>query len=251
MYEGEKGTVSSALHPSDRMHFPLLLVVAALALPAAAQSGLSDGPGTYAAMNDFQLSSGQDDLTGLGMGGEIGYRFEGGFDVGLIGSLGRNRTDSNVNSDAWMAGVTAGLTRSALFGTVARLQAVAAVEIVDLTLSRGTMSTESYSYSTAVGDVSATLGRTIPVIGSVRIRPTAGLYARVENNLSFEGRGRYADTNPGSNFDSGLQFELPITFRVLGVDAAFVPSARMSFGEPLGSDRIRSMVPTGGFRLNF
>ena len=213
-----------------------------LALPAAAQSQFADSAGTYLSVDGPAVGWGGSGV-GLVLGTqvEVGRRFGNGLDAGLTGSY----VAYGERARFWSVGVTGGLTRPAPAGTVARLQAAAAY---------GGRAYDSdalaYSQTGASVDLSATLGRSIPVAGSVRVRPTVGVFATAGQPISFAvDRPQFAEDGFRTFVTTGLQVELPVTFRLFGADAAFVPAVR--FGLTGGPSPGFGGVPGGGFRLNF
>ena len=223
-----------------RRSLPALLAFA-LALPAAAQSQYADSAGTYVSVGGFPISYGGSGLgLQLGTSVEVGRRFGNGFDAGLTGSL----VTYGTRATSWSVGAAAGLSRPAPLGTVARLQAAA---------SYGGL---SYDYtglqlrSTSVrGDVSATVGRSVPLVGTLRLRPAVGVYGAVSQRLSLDNP---SDLRAGAatRVDGGVQVEVPLTFRLFGKDAAVIGRYRVSGWGDVGLYG-EGNYPGGGFRLNF
>ena len=222
-----------------RLALPALLGLLA-ALPASAQSQFADSAGTYVAVDGFPVAYGGSGLgLRLGTSVEVGRRFGNGFDAGLTGSY----VASGTRTTEWSVGVTGGVARPAPFGTVARLQATATYGATAYDYDG-----RSFDRSGLGGDVSATLSRSIPIAGSVRIQPTVGVFATVGQTLAFDGTG-VSDPLPEAFTRMGLQVELPITFRLFGADAAFVPGVRIGLSDGRYFDT--GGVSGAAFRLNF
>ena len=228
------------------MRCPALAVLLALALslPVAAQSQFADSAGTYVSVGGFPVAWGGSNVgLRLGTSVEVGRRFGNGVDAGLIGSYEAYGT----RAEAWSVGATGGLTRPAPLGTVARLQATALYRSGDYDSAD-----VSYGQTSVLGDVSATVGRSVPVVGSFRLQPTVGVFARVDQALTFRSEGFDPAIEPSFRpyALTGVQLELPLTFRLFGADATFAPGLRMGVGSR-GWGRYASGVPGGAFRLNF
>lgn len=230
------------------MRLPVLVLVALLAPLASAQSQYAEGEGTYLSLGHLKLLGGSGGLSGVELGGEVGRRLGNGVDVGLIGAYGTYGLRSEYGTTGWSAGVTAGLTRPAPFGTVARLQGLVSYGSADGTYPSADAPDLRFDRSTLTGDVSATLGREIPIIGSVRLQPAIGLYGRAVGTVDI-GAADTFEQRPGPRLDAGLQFELPVRFRLFGADAALVTGVRRSLLP--GDVAMRSTIPTVGLRINF
>jgi hypothetical protein len=232
------------------MRLSLLTLTALFLAPlASAQSQYGEGDGTYVSLGTLKLWGGNGGISGVELGGEVGQRLGDGVDVGLIGSYGTFGLRSDeYGTTSWSAGVTAGLTRPAPLGTVARLQGLALYGSTDGTYPDSDAPPLRYDRSVAVGDVSATLGKEIPVIGSVRLQPTVGLYGRAVGTVDI-GADDSFEQRPPARLDAGLQFELPVRFRLFGADVALVTGVRRSLVSGDGSTR--PVIPTAGLRINF
>jgi hypothetical protein len=227
------------------------VVLAALVFAplASAQSQYAKGEGTYLSLGHLKLWGGNGGLSAFELGGEVGRRLGNGVDVGLIGSYGTYGLRSDTyGTTGWSAGVTAGLTRPAPLGTVARLQGLVAYGRVDGTYPAEDAPALRYDRSSLTGDVSATLGKEIPIVGSVRLQPAVGLYGRAAGTVGI-GADDSFEQRPGPQFDAGLQVELPVRFRLFGTDAALVTGVRRSLVP--GEVSMRSTIPTVGLRINF
>ena len=208
----------------------------ALALPASAQSQYADSAGTYISTSGFTIGSGGR----FGTQAQLGRRFGNGVDVGVVGSYDRYGEDRA----GWSAGAVVGLTRRAPAGTFTRLQASALYQNVDLAYSTG----DRFASSGLVGDVSATVGRSVPVVGSLRFQPTVGVYARASQALTLTFPDRFQDLDR-FHAEAGFQAEFPLTFRLFGADATIAPALRFAPGQD--GVRARGLLPGGGLRLNF
>lgn len=231
------------------MRFSLATLAALLLLsPASAQSQYADGEGTYVSLGTLKLWGGGG-ISGIELGGEVGRRLGNGVDVGLIGSYGTYGLQSEYSTTSWSAGATAGLTRPAPLGTVARLQGLASYRSTNGTYPNADAPSLQFDRSHLTGDLSATLGKEIPIIGSVRVQPTVGLYGRAAGTLDIGATDSF-EQGRTSSLDAGLQFELPVRFRLFGADVTFVTGVRHSLVP--GDDRPpRSTIPTAGLRINF
>ncbi|WP_412068540.1 hypothetical protein [Rubrivirga sp. IMCC43871] len=198
------------------------LVLAALALlvlaaPAGAQSQFADGEGLYLSFDEFRVRHAGGQFQGIDLGGEVGRRLGNGIDVGLVGSY----TAYGNRGSGWSAGVSAGLTRPAPLGTTGRVRGLVSYG------STSIPSPSAFDRSYGTGDVSATLARTVPVVGSIKLQPTVGVYGRVTQLLSV-GSEDVRPRRDSPYFDTGLQVELPIQFRLFGTDVALAPAVRYS-----------------------
>lgn len=228
------------------MRRPFLLLSALFVTAAAgAQSPTESNPGFYLSVHDVDISGADfGDLQTLGTTIEAGRRFGGGLEAGLVGSYASYGRGEPQGGRGWSAGLTGGWTRPAPLGTTFRLRGLATFGSSSSTVESGGIET-----TRLVGDLSATFGREVPVVGSVRVEPMAGVYAHVLDPMRLAGTGAFAELPPGrTRTETGLQFALPVRFRVLGLDAALTPAVRF---EGLRFGRSSLAVPGMGFRLDF
>ena len=79
--------------------------------------------------------------------------------------------------------------------------------------ARGTV-----GYLGGLADASAALQADVPLVGSVRIKPSAGLYARMGHWQTRVDNDGVRESGQGTLGDGGLQLALPISFRLGGLD---------------------------------
>lgn len=228
---------------------PMRLVLAALVLlasvPALAQSQYADSAGVFVSLNQFQINSG-----GLReLDGTVGYRFASGTDLGIrVGHYG------GFNYDETQLGLLAGITRRIGTGSSGRLEGAVQYGSSGGTRQRfmtpGDAPNEyDYRLRSVSADLSAMIGQRIPLGGSLALRPAVGGYATARRFVSREyPEGTLQVERTAAS--GGVQFELPLTFRLLGADAAFVPF----YGRFVltGARALDNDIPSGAlFRLNF
>ncbi len=224
------------------------LLAAALAVlasvPALAQTQYADSSGGFASLNEITLSG--DGLQGLD--GTVGYRFSNGTDLGL-----RIGYASGFNYDGTRLGVITGVTRSVGAGFTGRLEGT--VEYLTTGGVRSTFSDAGvfqnafdYRFRSVREDVSATVGRRVPLLRSLALMPSVGGYAVARQLVSAEYPAGTFQVD-GSTIAAGVQGELPLTFRLFGKDAAIAVFNRFGLtgARTLGTD-----IPSGGrLRVNF
>jgi len=223
----------------------LALAVLITAGPAAAQSQPDDESGTYVMLQDVDLTVEDGDLLGYGVVGEVGRRFGGGLEAGLLASYGSYRSGS-VQSAGWRLGLTSGLAHAAPLGTTLRFRGLASVGASHAT----SLEANDFRATTLLGDLSATLGRSIPIIGSLRLEPSVGAYTQANQTLGARGTGHFEGL-PASRtrLGAGLQVELPVRFRVFGADASVTTGLRRAL---LGNRAAGiGLVPGTGLRFDF
>ncbi len=220
-----------------------LVPVALLALavsPAIAQTQYADSAGVYVSLIDVSVGR-------VGsFEGEAGVRLPGGVDLGLA-----LRTSAGNGFRSFRAGPVVGITRAVGSGFIARATATAQYVAFSHTAraSNTGLFVDPYDYSVSEirEDVSATLGRRIPIVGSVAFQPAIGAYAVALQRIKID-RPSAALPVEGEDYSLGVQFEIPITFRMFGLDAAIAPVTRFSLR---GSPYLEQTTPGVGYRLNF
>lgn len=227
------------------------LVLSALALlilaaPAWSQSQFADGEGTYITFDEFRLSSSGGVVDRFEVGGEVGRRLGNGVDVGVVGSYGTYDRRIGSPRSGWSLGATAGITRPAPLGAQARVRGLVAYTAHSFPNTATDGST--FGWTSATGDLTATLARTVPVVGSVKLQPTVGMYGRVDQMLSVNASDTF-QRRDGPVFDVGVQFELPVRFRLFGTDVALSPAVRYSIVNGLFPGR--QSMGSGLLRVNF
>lgn len=228
------------------MRISLAALTLVLLVPAASsQSQYGGGQGAYFGFSGPGLSWTGGDFSGFGMRGEGGRRLGNGVDVGLLGAFSHYGLHSDqVGVTSWTLGTTAGIARPAPLGTVARLAGLVAYRDHAGDYANGERLDRSY----LIGDVTASLGKEIPLVGSVRVQPTAGLFAQFAGALDVDASDTFAP-NRESKLYSGIQLELPVLFRVLGKDAVLSAGYRILPGQASGATA--TTAPGLTFRVNF
>ncbi len=231
------------------MRLVALALLAVVALPATAQSQFSDESGIFLTFDEFRLQR-----VGGGSGGEgqvgVGYRFGNGADVALHGGYGIGGLgDDSQDHSLWSLGGVAGYSVRPADRTLARVEGGVTYARFSTTFQESaTRPFLAYDGSSLQFDASATVGRDLPIAGTLAVRPTVGVYGQARRFLTFEGSDNVAALATGDwRHDLGLHVEAPITFRLLGTTAAVVPALRRS----LGGNGVPAQGGTLGFRLNF
>lgn len=227
-----------------------LALVAALAYPAAAQSDYTDEEGAYLSFDEFSLRW-ADGLAGAEVSGQAGWRFGNGFDVGLKAEYGAyGYGQSTYDASGWSIGATAGYAYRPSPRTVARVAGEVTYGRSGQTPGEVVVQDPlSYRITWLGAGAQATLGRDVPLVGSVGVRPTVGAHAAARQSLVREVQG--FDLSPGSDqvrIGVGLHLEMPVTFRLFGTDAALVPGYRLPLG---GTGLGVESGPSLGLRVNF
>lgn len=198
------------------------LLVAALILlasvPALAQSQYASGPGAFVNLYSLGYSS-----TGRPWArGTVGYRLSDHADVGLWVGYKAGEWGRNVS-----VGPTVGLTQQIGRDWSARLEASARYGSVRLDGEPyGRESGMTTSSTTVSEDLTATVGRPLPLPGSFQMRPTIGVYATGRQALSLDAALERTPTVQ-EYAQVGLHLELPITFRILGTESAVTTAVRI------------------------
>lgn len=186
--------------------------------PALAQSQYARGAGVFVNLQDVGYSS-----TGRPWAsGTLGYRLSDHADVGLWVGYKTGEWGSRAS-----AGPTVGLTQPIGRDWSARLEGSGRYESARLDGQRydGTGGADVRLASVSE-DVTATVGRPLPLPGSFQMRPTAGVYATARQGL---GRDAAFERVPSVQeyAQVGLHLELPITFRMLGTESAVTTAVRI------------------------
>ena len=224
---------------------PAIALAALTAAPALAQTQYADSSGGFVSLRSLSFSGARFDA----VDGTAGYRFATGTDVGI-----RYAHSGGFLYASDRIGPIAGLTRPLGAGFTGRVEASVLFETVGGTggdfvgLNDEYVPPFEFRVQSLYEDVSATVSRRVPLVGSVALRPTVGGYATALQRISVD----YPAASTGlqrSRYSGGVQYEIPVTFRVFGQDAAVVPGGRFSLtGTPfLGDDAYVG----SGFRLNF
>lgn len=223
----------------------LLYAVALVALSvgsAVAQTQYADSSGAYVAVGALGAANSSGGVSGTGVDATVGYRFTSGADAGL--RLGRVSAFGGTTN---RIGPTAGISRSLGSGVIGRLEASTLFSETHYPLSSEGIDYSIRSWEIG-GDVTATVSRPVRVVGSVRLRPTLGVYAAAaRRGMDINGPGQFAgDTSPRS---SGLHVEVPLSFRLFGQEAAI--SQALRFPMTGGFAVTNGVYAGGGVRLNF
>jgi len=109
---------------------------------------------------------------------------------------------------------------------------------------------QQYNPSSLRFDANATFSRRIPVIGSFQLHPSLGAYASYRVGLDdrlvvLEGLDRYE-----AGLDAGLQFGVPVSFRLFGTDVTVPLTTRFSATSGDLVDLPR-WSPSSGLRVRF
>lgn len=222
---------------------PFAVAAAALlAVPAFAQSHLSDSSGVYVGVQSYSSSPTE-------TGASIGVRHASGFDYGIGGAIRHSEITSG-----FTVAPQAGYTRRLGDRTFARLD-------LRLAYSRSAVRGDvferlgyRYSGSGLALDASAGLGRSYRLGGSFAVRPSLGVFAEAGRTLSWEEEGLDSAPNlEGDTYRSaGVRAEVPLTFRLFGTDAAVTST----YSRPVGGEWGARFTPRRdgletSFRINF
>ena len=213
------------------------------ATPALAQTQYADSSGTFLAFNGLGLQPGIEiDATA---GQRLGRGFDAGFRVGY-----RQYESAFSDQYGFTAGPVVGLTKALGSGFSGRVEgAFLHTSYRGDFSTRSNFSSERFARQALVQDLTATISHPVRVVGSLRLRPTVGLYATATQSLSVERPAQYGSLSRGPWLQEGVHLELPLTFRLFGQDAAIAPVFRIN----LGYDNLGTSAPYsgGGLRLNF
>ena len=223
-------------------------LLAALALPAAAQTHLADSSGVY-----IGLTPVYDNLTGVsGASASVGYRQANGLDYGFgIQFQGRKSEYQSSSYGAISAGATLGYTQELGRDLRLRLESAAGYQSQRFEQFSLDGSRQEIVPSNAFLDVSASVSRSVPLAGSLRLHPSLGLYAHGSIALDDANRS-FAGSDPLNigGIDTGVQVSIPLSFRLFGTDVAVPFSARYSFQGPRAA-LAPEWTPSMGLRVNF
>ena len=222
-------------------------LVALTALPALAQSNHADSSGVFVAVQRLSVGAAVSFFSERGVDATLGYRFGNGVDAGLRVAR-RSGFAATTVSVAPTAGVTRLLGRGAaarVEGTVRGSRSVVSSDVfVD---GNGTATFGDVRLRSIEVDLTATLSQTVRLGGSMRLRPTAGVFGRtVSTQFDLEALAS------GTSADAGVHLSLPLSFRLFGADVTVAPTVRL-----VATDGFRvepasaSAFAGGGLRLNF
>lgn len=225
---------------------PVLALAALLASPALAQTQYADSTGGFVSLNGLSFSG--TDLRGID--GTVGYRFRTGVDLGLRYST----IDYDVDESFHRFGPVVGITRALGSGFSGRAEATVQFSTYSerRAIDFNGQAVEPFDIRSRdlFEAVSATVSRRVPLVASLALQPTMGVYAAGRQRLTFEYPNLPFEPSR-SDASAGLQLELPITFRIFGQDAAVVTGTRLRLvGTPEGYG-INQATYSGGLRLNF
>lgn len=221
-----------------------LALAALVSSGASAQTQYADSSGGFVALHQLSFGSGGT----RSVDATVGRRLGGGFDAGL--RLGYS--DYGVGSGI-SGGPVVGITRPVGRGFVGRIEgAVRYASSSTVIRSSSPFGGEPYALRSLSEDVTATIARPVRIVGSLRLRPTLGLYASAGQRLTLEAPERFQGS-PTARSAGGVHIELPLTFRLFGQDAAFSAVGRVRLvGDPLnGPTSVEPAYAGGGLRLNF
>ena len=226
-----------------------------MAVPALAQSQYATGRGAYLALETLSFARG-----GLQqLDGTVGARLAGGVDVGV--RLGHESAGSGYGP-AFSIGPVAGISRPLGNGLEGRIEGAIRYSTLSgnsPTIDPAPGSSTLYNLKTITEDVTATVSRSVRIVGSVRIRPAVGVYATAIQTPASNDLAQ-AGTPTGR---AGLHLHIPVSFRLLGADVAWapavfrltiVPNARLQGVNDQGYyEQVAGMEAFGGtgLRVNF
>lgn len=239
-----------------------LVLAAAFALPASAQTHLADSTGGYVGIQSLSFGSGG---KYLGVSGDVvlGWRRADGLDFGLrVGGDGDDFWAGQVRTmqSEFRIGPAVGYTRPLGRGLLGRVEGAALYETFDYRASGEvlvynpdldgpeTVSERTVGSHRLSGSVTAALARPVRLVGSVRLHPTLGGY------VAADGFARYSDsaypsTDPSARVGAGVHLGLPLSFRLFGQDVAVASYARIPLTQ--GFRGVTGPHAGGGLRLNF
>ncbi len=230
-----------------RLVLPLGLAAAlALAAPSSSQAHLADSSGVYLSLGTISSS---------GYGGSLGYRQSDGLDYGVYLGVSQFTRASEINGQTYagfQVGPQAGYTALLGRGVQGRISSQVLYGSGGYTRNGGTVSTDtaprSVSYQALTGNLTATVSRSVRLVGSLRVRPTVGVYAEGRQLLSYQ-----TDQTPDlelsrTRLGMGVHVGLPLSVRVLGQDVALSPFMQIPV---TGEFPVGGTYAGGGLRINF
>ena len=224
-----------------------LALAALLSSPSAAQSQYADSTGGYLALHELGFGSGG----ARGIDGTLGRRLRGGLDVGLRLGYSSYGTGSDVSG-----GPVVGITRPVGRGFVGRVEGALHYASWSATFTSLQDAPEgevlAFAQRSLAEDVTATLARPVRLVGSLRLRPTLGVYATAAQRLTYTAPERFRNAD-GTRAAAGLHIEIPLTFRLFGQDASVAAVGRLPIvGDRLNDlQRVEPACAGGGLRMNF
>ncbi|WP_412067695.1 hypothetical protein [Rubrivirga sp. IMCC43871] len=231
------------------MRFSLALVVALVlgAAPALAQPVLSDSSTFYVSpLGSITHQSSQG--TAFTAGGDIGWRLGSSSDVGLRLLTG-DLTTRDGDGAFLTVGPTLGTSRRVVGGFELDARLLATATFSDIG-PRGTADT--FGLQVLRGTAQATVSRPIPIVGSLSLAPTLGLYGTSCATPGYEvAAGSQARCTKG-----GVLAGVDLRFRVFGADVSMpIIAPILSRGNDLAGQLTNWDVPTapitGGVRISF
>ncbi|WP_412063230.1 hypothetical protein [Rubrivirga sp. IMCC45206] len=231
------------------MRVPLVLVAALVfgAAPALTQPILSDSSAIYVSPL-FGIVHQSSEGTALSAGGDVGWRVGASSDIGLR-VLAGDLTTQDGSGGFLTVGPTLGTSRRVVggFELDARLLATATFSDVG---PRGTADT--FGLQVLRGTAQATVSRPIPIVGSLSLAPTLGLYGTSCATPGYEVPGG----SQARCAKGGVLAGVDIRFRVLGADVSVpIIAPILSRGNDhaghLAGWEVPSVPITGGIRISF
>ncbi len=220
----------------------LVCLAFAFAAPLSAQTHLADSSGIYLGVAGGYSSSGLS-TTGIA----AGYRQANGLDYGLSYTLGRGNGTATSYTGATL-GLMVGQTLDVGAGANVRVEGAGFQR--SLTAFTGSTSEDQFSSNVLGADVSAAISRPIRLIRSVRITPSAGLYATLARATSEKSTGRY-DGLSISGQDVGTELGATLSFRLFGTDISMPFQTRLSFEGGRFGSLAPVLRPSSSIRINF
>lgn len=232
-------------------------LAALVSAPALAQTQYADSSGGFVVLHSLSFGqSGASVQRAIDAG--VGYRFASGVDA----SLRVARRSSGFGS-ATALGPTVGMTRPLGAGFTGRLEG-------SVLASRTSASYRGYGdvvsgqpvdvqVRSLRADLTASVSRPVRLVGSLRLHPTLGVFARTgTERVTFDGEP--ADrAEPFPEARTGLHVALPLSFRLFGQTASVEAATRFAVGhgfqfEVPGDGSFSpggGAYAGGGLRLNF
>lgn len=222
---------------------PLLLAVAA---PLSAQPIVGDSTGLSIGIDG---SYHQATHTGT-LGVRADYVQSNGLDYG-IGLYGATAFSSRASSyDSNGLGASLGYSRALTETLGVRLESSLGYTSAQYSYDDADGNRQQYNPSSLLFDANATVSRRIPVLGSFQLHPTLGAYAGYRAGLDdrlvvLDGLDQYE-----TGLDAGLQFGVPVSFRLFGTDVTVPLTTRFSATSGDLVDLPR-WSPSSGLRVRF
>lgn len=229
------------------MRQPLALLVAlAIAAPALAQPVLDDSSTVY--LSPVLGVAHQGSMgTAFVLGGDIGWRLGRHSDVGvrvLTGDL----SFQDGNGGFLTVGPTAGISGRTPSGFELDARVIGTATFADLGRASDL---DGFGLQVLRGTAQVTASRAIPIVGSLRLAPTLGLYGTACSTVGYDRTGP-----DGRCAEAGVLGGVDLRFRVLGADVSMPIIARLAsvgndFDGRLGVFDLPQAPIQSGIRIRF